>query len=347
MKNIRNSIQRHLTDPPYYLKINVITNQEFLQANLIFNAQLVKLREEGKDTATHKPVVQKSDMDKLSKSIKIDNPVGLQERVFIDFMVHFGRRGREGLRNLRKDCFEFAHDGELERDYVKIRINEITKTDDGTKNHTKVPKDQVKKMWSATKGRCPVKTLKLYVSKLNPSCDALFQRANTKFSATSDRWFDNMPLGVKSLGNMMSKLSEKYGLAGQYTNHSLRATTVTALNHAGVGAGDICHVTGHKSIESLRHYCDRPSLGKSCDMSDVLHRYMDHEAGEGTSSGRDPMTENVPPQNVPSAGGDNNQHIGSTVNISNLGQLGNGLPSGIFSGAIFHGQVNINFNIGN
>ena len=178
------------------------------------------------------------------------------------------------------------------------------------------------------------------VCVLHTNCDALFQRPNTKFSLTNDRWFDNMALGVKTLGNMMAKLFGKYHLGAQYTNHCLRATTVTALNHAGVEATDICHVTGHRSAESLKHYCDKPSLDRSQSLSDVLHNYLDHEAGEGTSNQTlDVYSSKVGSSAVTNSGGNNQSNI-----IQNL-NFGNGLPNGIFSGAVFHGQVNINFNI--
>ena len=50
----------------------------------------------------------------------------------------------------------------------------------------------------------------------------------------------------------MKTITEK---AGQnYTNHSLRATTVTVLDEAGFAGRDIVAVTEHKSESSLKQY---------------------------------------------------------------------------------------------
>ena len=77
-----------------------------------------------------------------------------------------------------------------------------------------------------------------------------------------------------SLGKMMSKISAESQLSDRYTNHCLRATTVTALSHAGFVSKDICSVTGHKSEVSLKHYCQEPSDKQKAKMSSRLHSYM-------------------------------------------------------------------------
>ena len=73
--------------------------------NTIFKSQVRTLRVEGKDITKHKPVIEKEDMTKITSNLKTDSPVGLQQRVFIDLMLHFGRRGREGLRELKRESF--------------------------------------------------------------------------------------------------------------------------------------------------------------------------------------------------------------------------------------------------
>jgi site-specific recombinase XerD len=82
-------------------------------------------------------------------------------------------------------------------------------------------------------------------------------------------WFTNAPLGVNTLGNKMKTISEKAGWSLIYTKHSLRATTVTVLDEAGVAGRDIMAVTGHKSESSLKHYV-RTSNAKKQDMSTII-----------------------------------------------------------------------------
>lgn len=47
---------------------------------------------------------------KKIKDISVDNPEGLQHRVFVNVMLHFARRGNEGLRQLKKTSFEIKED---------------------------------------------------------------------------------------------------------------------------------------------------------------------------------------------------------------------------------------------
>ena len=73
---------------------------------------------------------------------------------------------------------------------------------------------------------------------------------------------------------MMSKISEEAQLSGRYTNYCLRATTVTAISHAGIAPKDICSVNGHCSEASLKHYCEEPTDEQMADLSKKLHSFM-------------------------------------------------------------------------
>ena len=114
-------------------------------------------------------------------------------------------------------------------------------------------------------------------------------------------------------------------------------------------------------------------------MSDVLHSYLDHDSGEGTSTdpvpgpsphtvpaagissphplqatmpntliatsqlGKPPQGPSVPNKNDENSTPVQNINIGTMANV--MGQMGHALPQNIFHGAVFHGTVNINFNI--
>jgi len=100
----------------------------------------------------------------------------------------------------------------------------------------------------------PVKSFMKYVKHLRGNkCDQFFQRPSTK--PNSIKWYDNMPMGHNTIGNIMPKLSEKAGLSLRYTNHSLSATSVNILDNVGNFASrHIMTVTGHKSEASLKTY---------------------------------------------------------------------------------------------
>ena len=55
-------------------------------------------------------------------------------------------------------------------------------------------------------------------------------------------------------------MSERAGISPYYTNHSLRATTVTVLSSINVETRKIKAVTGHRRDTSVVRYCERPIL---------------------------------------------------------------------------------------
>ena len=292
-RNLRAGIQRHLIMPPHERTINIIDGPAFLQANLMWESVVKKLRVDGEDvTESHEPITE-ADAHKFSREVDISTPVGLQERVFVTFMVEFGRRGREKLRELKKTDILFKYDADLNANYYCLRHHESTKADQSAvglganpnpalmqkrrKKKGKKNKDD-KRCWEMDTGLCPVKTMKEYLSKLHPDCDALWQRPNKKFNGINGQWYDNMVLGKTVLGNFLPTISKKYKLSQRYTNHCSRATTATVLNRGGYEVRDIQQITGHKNADSLEHYISKMENSKNYEMHKQIHRHLDHNA---------------------------------------------------------------------
>ena len=101
---------------------------------------------------------------------------------------------------------------------------------------------------------CPVAAYELYLEKLNPELEALWQKPNTFFWKQGSPWYCAQPLGVHCLSGMMKKMSESARLSRVYTNHCVRATTTRILAAADVQRSDIKIVTGHKRESSLDPY---------------------------------------------------------------------------------------------
>ena len=63
--------------------------------------------------------------------------------------------------------------------------------------------------------RFPVKTIKAYLSHLNPEVDALFQwpkDASVRFSPEEDSiWFERKVLGHNTLENMLKNMTQRAG----------------------------------------------------------------------------------------------------------------------------------------
>ena len=177
--NLRASIQRHLTSPPYNRIIDLSKDREFTTANNMLKAQLKVNRMEGGYESVHKKAIPEGDMDRIFNRLTLSNPSDLQMRIFMDIMVHFGRRGREGLRELRRDSFQIKVDGNGKR-FAILRYHELEKTRNGIDPNVG---EHSKKMYEEPSSRdhCPLKALEFYLSKLNPSCTSFFQRCNPRW----------------------------------------------------------------------------------------------------------------------------------------------------------------------
>lgn len=64
------------------------------------------------------------------------------------------------------------------------------------------------------------------------------------------------------LAIMMPDISEQAKLSFRCTNHSVRATAITALDDTGIEARHIMRASGHKSEVSIRSYAKRLSGNK-------------------------------------------------------------------------------------
>ena len=86
--------------------------------------------------------------------------------------------------------------------------------------------------------KCPVKSLNKYLGLLHPDCPTFFQYPCKNWNKCPI-WYNNMPVGKNTLSKMMKTISKKAGSETEYTNHCIRATSITALHRAGVIGSDV------------------------------------------------------------------------------------------------------------
>ena len=67
-------------------------------------------------------------------------------------------------------------------------------------------------------------------------------------------WYTKQRVGYNTLKGFIPKLFATSGLEGLYTNHSLRATSITRMFKADVPEKIIAEKSGHKSLKSLCMY---------------------------------------------------------------------------------------------
>ena len=269
---IRAAINRFLRLPPHKRSSNIMTSEKFSSSNKMLYAVIKDLKKEGLDTSKHYPAISEIDLQKVKdkNSFNLNDPSELQQKVFFDLQYNFGRRGRENLRDFTKSTFLLDKD-DSGREFLEPSFNELTK------NHQQPtdPSTSKPRMYEHPNDSCPIKSYKLYISKLDPGSDILFtfQKGGKNFNPpTESVWYTQRPIGINTLGKFMTKISQRLGLSRLYTNHSIRATTVTQLSNAGFEARTIMRVTGHRCESSLRSYQHDNSDEQKRLISDTLMR---------------------------------------------------------------------------
>ena len=219
-------------------------------------------------------------------------------------MLYICRRGREYLRELKKDHFVVATDSDG-RQYVTQAVDELTKK---TREDNQSSRTDAGRMYETSTDQCPVRSFMKYKSKLNPECETLFQTPKSAIPSDVDSpWYKKMPVGKHTLGNFMSLISKQAQLSRPYTtlqalyvgstlkfsleqrhdvisttfqrfsnvrcplgNHCIRATCISILDLMGFSARDICQISGHANEGSLSSYIGKANDGRKQELSDAI-----------------------------------------------------------------------------
>lgn len=114
-----------------------MNGHDFKESQKVFKAMSKELKRNGKGGVDHKTPLAEEDLLKLYQYFgDNDNNIRLQQRVFVDIMLHLARRGRENLRVLKTSDFSIKTDASNDR-YISLDIDEQTKNhqddDEGAK----------------------------------------------------------------------------------------------------------------------------------------------------------------------------------------------------------------------
>ena len=284
MLGFRYGIQRHFME---LKKVDITSTDIFAESNRMYKAMLVKIKKCGKGAVKHKTPVSKEDWIKIWDSLDIGTPIGLQNKVFLDVMIYFANRGREGMRSMSITDFSVEVD-----DNLKLRY--ITHRDTLTKCRRENEDETVSGHMYEIPGsdRCPVASFLALRDVLNPDQPCMWQRPKDKAPEDGSAWYMKAPLGINTIGDKLKKISENAGCSRKYTNHSLRATTVTMLDAAGYPSRDIISITGHRSESSLKHYA-RTSDNQKLNMSRELATQMQETSNQSVELAMEPPAEQM------------------------------------------------------
>ena len=220
------------------------------------------------------------------------DPAKLQRKAWFYLGLFFGRRVRENQQQLTPAMLS------LRKTAQGVEYYELNRSQPGsfpgTKNHqggfADAEDESDAKIFSVPGfERCQVKTLKNYLSHLNPTLDALFQRPRDgqgkKFNPADDKiWFCSTPLGTTTLDNMMKEMSKRAGIEPHLTNHCLRAISVTVLSDHNCETRHIKSITGHKSDQAVESYNERSSIEQQQKISLVLSDFIGNASSGGATS---------------------------------------------------------------
>ena len=270
LHSIRAGINRHLKSVHSEI-IDITKDVEFTNANVAFKAATVQLKKIGKGDVKHHEAIDLADIETIYKSSVFDqdSPAGLQAKVWFELSLFLCRRGRENLKDLKKDHFEVKKDANG-REYVTQVVDELTKK---TREDNLSSRTDGGRMYATGQADCPVASYKKYQDKLNKDNDKLFQTPKTSVPQ-SGPWYKKSSVGKNTLGAMMSSISKKAELSRIYTNHCVRATCIGILDKAGFADRDICQVSGHNNESSLSSYTGRVCNNTKMAMSDSISRAL-------------------------------------------------------------------------
>ena len=341
MRNIRFSLQRYFLE---FAKIDIL-GHDFAEANTVFENTLRLIKANGKGETNHHPEIEPEDLTKLFNMLNINNPTGLQEIVWFNTMFFFIRRGRENVRAMTKHSFAIGNDGKGE--YIYQVEGELDKNHDiNDKPFDTVGEGRIYANYSP---KCPVMCFKKYISKLNPDIDCLWQRPKQNVSEHDIIWYCKVPHGEKHLGSMLSSMSLKYKLSQRYTNHSLRVTSVQALDDAKIEGRHIIRVSGHKSVRSVENYARKLSTSRKRTISSILSEKVENiqnqHQSESTSTSvcKGWLARTADSSNSSASSSSSANEVSDNVLANLPAELFTG--SGVSFAPILHNCSNIHFHI--
>ena len=292
LKTIRAAIDRYLRKPPHCKQFSIVSDAAFREANTVLFAFVKDLKKSGKIAGVvHKKAITKGQLKKLFDSGQLgpansQDPAQLQRTVWFYLGLYFGRRGRENQRDLKSGMLVLKNtiDGE---EYFELNrqmppsLSPINARD----------KSDAKVVFSVVgSSRCPVATIKNYLSHLNPLSDVLFQRRSRKFSPRGAIWYGPSPVGRNALEHFMREMSKRAGIEPYLTKTCLRATALSIISPRSNSA--MSHTlkaeTADASNQALKSNRHPPGFQPKCS-STLLSNYL--EGNEGLCTRINPPVE--------------------------------------------------------
>lgn len=164
--------------------------------------------------------IPERDLHKLYASplLSTDTPKGLFNKVQFELRLLVCGSIFEKFHTMEKDYFIVAKDELSKIRYVR---------NNSKKSSLLVKESFMYEMLGSP--YCPVASFELYLQKLNPGCNYLWQHSLPQANPDNQRWYTDLPCGEKMMSKFMTKLSQACKLSQVYTNRHIRATDPNVL----------------------------------------------------------------------------------------------------------------------
>ena len=183
------------------------------------------------------------------------DPKALQRAAFFSIGLHFVLRGVEEQHQLLcSQIVRYPPDTEVYSSDVYYEYTEfISKNNQHRFKDINSRNKRVRVFATPGSDRCMVRVLDAYISMLPDSPDTFYLHP-LSLVPSSGPWYARAKVGVNTLKKIVPNLSKNAGLGVSYTNHSLRATSITRMYEGGVSENLISEKFGYRSIKGLRSY---------------------------------------------------------------------------------------------
>ncbi|XP_062586115.1 uncharacterized protein LOC134247754 [Saccostrea cucullata] len=210
-----------------------------------------------------------------------DTAKKLVDTLLYSIGLNFALRAGQEHRNLRigtNSQLSLHISKDDGRRYLQY-TEDVSKSNTGGLNHRKIAPKVTRAYENVDEPeRCLIKIFEKYISLRPPNGKSTALYLRPKQRATETVWFDDVPIGVHQLQQVVGKLCKAAGFHGNFTNHSLRATAATRLYQAGVDEQLIVEKTGHRS-NAVRAY-KRTSTEQMKEVSDVVQSKLKKVSAE-------------------------------------------------------------------
>lgn len=199
----------------------------------------------------------RQEIEKMAFSLDENTPDGLQRKFFHIAASELAWRGNEAVFLLLEYFKEEKYNNGSSTG--RLEYNPIfSKTAQGGASRTCESKWLVKNL--VNPDLCPIRLYFKLMSKRgeNIKTNRFFLTVNQKWKQNDNfPWFKNCPAGINIIRNWTKMGAINIGLDTKnkkITNHSNRASTVSALSSSGANLQEVIKITGHSSINSVTPY---------------------------------------------------------------------------------------------